>query len=256
MIWPVTILGIVLGFWLADIPGALLGLVLGMIADRYFAIPSWKALRQRIRGQQSSVYSAEQCQFMLLGYLAKLNGRVLPAHIQCARMEMQRVGLDGYRMQAAIAAFSQGKHAQLVELRSALQSHFKKGGAERLLLSAWRLVWAERKVSPLQRKTMEQCAKWLDVPLARLVELEAECKPKLQEAVTGQAIEKALNVLGMAAGTRNYAQIKRAYRRLLSEHHPDKLTGAGATRQQIERAKDKTQELHQAFDVLRKHFKG
>lgn len=96
MIWPVTIVATALGLLIASIPGALLGLVLGALVDRYLAIASWSALRQKL-SRQPVLYSAEHSQFMLLGYLAKLNGRVLPAHIQQARIEMRRLGLEGYK---------------------------------------------------------------------------------------------------------------------------------------------------------------
>lgn len=257
MIWPVTIVSALLGFFVASIPGAILGLVLGALVDRYLALPSWAALMHKLKGEQL-VYSAEHSQFMLLGYLAKLNGRVLPAHIQQARMEMRRLGLEGYKYQAAITAFSQGKNTQLTDMRAALQASFKGQQAEQLLLSAWRLVWAERKVSPLQRKTLEYCARWVGVKAARLAELERQAKPAQQArqpAVKLNEVGQALAVLGLSSSTTSFVHIQRAYRRLLSENHPDKLIGAGASKQQVERATAKTQELHSAYAVLRRHYR-
>lgn len=258
MIWPVTVIATVLGLLVASIPGAILGVVLGALVDRYLAFPSWTALWQKL-GRQPAVYSAEHSQFMLLGYLAKINGRVLPAHIQQVRIEMRRLGLEGYKYQAAITAFSQGKNAQLTDLRAGLQASFKGEKAEQLLLSAWRVIWAERKVSPLQRKTLEYCAKWLGVKLARLAELELQVRPSQTQsnkpAVKQTELGQALAVLGLSSTTNSFTQVQRAYRRLLSENHPDKLIGAGASKPQIERANDRTQELHSAYAVLRKHYR-
>ncbi|MCK9236465.1 MAG: DnaJ domain-containing protein [Thiopseudomonas sp.] len=258
MIWPVTVVATALGLLIASIPGAILGVVLGALVDRYLAIPSWSALWQRL-GRQSAVYSAEHSQFMLLGYLAKLNGRVLPAHIQQVRIEMRRLGLEGYKYQAAITAFSQGKDAQLTDLRAGLQASFKGEKAEQLLLSAWRVIWSERKVSPLQRKTLEYCAKWLGVKQARLAELELQVKPSPAQnnkpAVKLTELGQALAVLGLPSATNSFTQVQRAYRRLLSENHPDKLIGAGASKSRIEQANDRTQELHSAYAVLRKHYR-
>ena len=46
-------------------------------------------------------------------------------------------------------------------------------------------------------------------------------------------------------------EIKRAYRRLLSRHHPDKVAGRGATELQVREATEKTRELQGAYTLIR-----
>jgi DnaJ like chaperone protein len=66
----------------------------------------------------------------------------------------------------------------------------------------------------------------------------------------GATYQDAMRLLGVSATTEP-AQIKRAYRRLLSRHHPDKVAGNGATELQVREATEKTRELHGAYTLIR-----
>ena len=61
----------------------------------------------------------------------------------------------------------------------------------------------------------------------------------------------ALRLLGIEADTEG-DQVKQAYRRLVSKHHPDKLAGSGASEAQVREATERTRELHQAYAIVRK----
>ncbi len=66
----------------------------------------------------------------------------------------------------------------------------------------------------------------------------------------GGAYEQALRLLGVRADS-DPQVIKRAYRRLLSKHHPDKQAGAGASALQVREATERTRELHSAYSLIR-----
>ncbi|MGI6407570.1 MAG: molecular chaperone DjlA [Thiopseudomonas sp.] len=254
-----------LGWWLASIPGLLLGTLAGVWLDQRLGSKGWARLQKKLSvrwppaGEQQA--SASQVQFMLLGYLAKLNGRVLPAHIQQARMEMRRLGLDGYPYQAAIAAFNQGRGMELKVLRRDMQRAFAQDlAAEQLLLSAWRLVWAQGRSSREQYQVLRQCASWLSVSTERLLQLEQEVKPrpKLASGIRVRLDERdrALQLLGLQPPVDDFASVRKAYRRLLGENHPDRLIGAGASDEQVQQANEKTRALHEAYRLLRRHYQS
>jgi DnaJ like chaperone protein len=48
------------------------------------------------------------------------------------------------------------------------------------------------------------------------------------------------------------AEIKRAYRRLISQHHPDKLVSKGLPEDMMQVAAKKTHEIKQAYEVIRR----
>ena len=79
MFWPITLLGLLIGWLLASIPGALLGGLLGQVLDRRLGLDSWASLRARLAGKP--VLQGHDLLFFLLGRLAKSGGRVSPAHI-------------------------------------------------------------------------------------------------------------------------------------------------------------------------------
>jgi DnaJ like chaperone protein len=247
MLWPATLLGAVAGLAVASIPGALLGGLLGQALDRRLGLSSWTDLRERL-GRQAQP-GADELLFMLLGRLAKCEGRVLPAHIQQARAEMQRLGLDADGQRLAIAAFNRGKTGS-DRLRGLLRA--QRGQAETLLRAGWRMAWVDGQISRNERELLLLWGKWLDVPQARQEEWQAAYgpRPKTPVSTASGNYQQALRLLGVAEGS-DPAQIKRAYRRLLSRHHPDKLAGSGASAERVREATERTRELHQAYDLLR-----
>lgn len=248
MIWPATVLGAVAGLAAASIPGALLGGLLGQVLDRRLGLHSWSALWQRL-GVQQPDRTDDMLLFVLLGRLAKCDGRVLPAHIEQARSEMQRLGLDEAARQRAIEAFARGKTGR-DSLRAPLRRQRVHG--EALLRACWRMAWVDGQVGQVENELIRLWGKWLGVSLATQALLSAAYAPKQGPlaSAAGGTYEQALRMLGVAPDS-DPAQIKRAYRRLLSRHHPDKLAGSGAGAERVREATEKTRELHQAYGVVR-----
>ena len=70
----------------------------------------------------------------------------------------------------------------------------------------------------------------------------------------GQQLTNAYKVLGVDKGVAMPA-IKKAYKKLMSQHHPDKLIAKGLPPEMMESAKQKTQEIQGAYDVIVKQRK-
>lgn len=66
-----------------------------------------------------------------------------------------------------------------------------------------------------------------------------------------RALARALVTLGLS-GNATGKEIKTAYRKLMSQHHPDKLVAKNSTPAQIEAAKEKTQAIQEAYARLKK----
>jgi len=64
-----------------------------------------------------------------------------------------------------------------------------------------------------------------------------------------QSLQQAYTTLNIQA-TNNKQVVKRAYRQLMSQHHPDKLIAKGATSEQIRVANEKTQTIRKAYEKI------
>jgi DnaJ like chaperone protein len=250
MLWPVTVVGAAAGFAVAHIPGAILGGLLGQMADRRLDLQGWPDLWARFSGRAG--LADDELLFVLLGRLAKADGQVLQSHIAQARSEMTQLGLDDQARKRAIAAFERGKAG-----RDPLSGHLRRlqgqpTTAEGLLRACWRMAWVEGQVSANQHQLLLDWGNWLGWTAPRVRRLGADYAPASRPLASPQgAYAEALRLLGVTPGS-DPEQIKRAYRRLLSRHHPDKLQGMGASAEQVRAATERTRELHGAFEVVRR----
>lgn len=64
------------------------------------------------------------------------------------------------------------------------------------------------------------------------------------------SVRDAEQVLGVGSDD-DKASVKRAYRRLMSQHHPDKLIAKGLPEEMIQVATDKTQNIRKAYDKIK-----
>ncbi|AJO80997.1 TerB family tellurite resistance protein [Pseudomonas sp. MRSN 12121] len=248
MLWPGTLIGAGAGFAIASIPGAMLGALLGQALDRRLQLHNWAQVRERLGGRPA--LRNDELLFVLLGRLAKSDGRVVDGHIQQARLEMRSLDMSEAAQRRAIAAFNRGKSGndrlRGYLRRLATQPH----AAEGVLRACWRMVWADGRASAAERELILLWGKWLGWTTQQVQALAADYEPNKRPLTSSAAYQEALRLLGVSA-TSEPSQIKRAYRRLLSRHHPDKIAGSGASQLQVREATEKTRELHSAYALIR-----
>ena len=237
MWWPSTVIGAGAGFAVASIPGALLGALLGQAMDRRLRVRGWEDMRERLGGRPA--LRDEELLFVLLGRLAKCDGRVAEQHIQQARLR-------------AITAFNRGKAG-----KDRLAGHLRRirqqpHAAEGTLRACWRMVWADGKVGSKEREMLLDWGQKLGLSRRQVQAMSLEYEPRKAGLDGGtMTYAAALRLLAVEADTEG-DKVKQAYRRLISRHHPDKLAGSGATEAQVREATERTRELHQAYGLIRK----
>ena len=224
-----------------------MGALLGQALDRRLQLHSWAQLRERLGGRPA--LRNDELLFVLLGRLAKSNGRVVDGHIQQARQEMRALDMSEPAQRRAISAFNRKSGSDRVRSYPRAQGATPCGGRRATcLLGAWP-GRAGGRMTPSD--LIELWGKWLGWTPQQLQALATDYAPQRKPlANRGGAYQEALRVLGVTATTEP-SVIKRAYRRLLSRHHPDKIAGTGASPAQVREATERTRELHNAYALIR-----
>lgn len=71
------------------------------------------------------------------------------------------------------------------------------------------------------------------------------------QANSEQAIDDAYKALGVTRDSTD-AEVKRAYRKLMSQYHPDKLMGQGVPEDMIKVATEQAKDIQLAYDLITK----
>jgi DnaJ like chaperone protein len=198
--------------------------------------------------------------FRVMGYLAKSDGRVSEREIAAARAVMSELHLDAAQERVAIECFTAGKvpgfdlDNELALLRQACAGrpdlmHFFLEIEVRAALAGNDL---EGPVSALLVRVAAQ----LGISRFELAHIEAALRIRRDRFArapirdTAQQLSEAYRVLESAPAA-NDEDVVKAYRRQLSRHHPDKLKANGLPDSMIEHAKERTQQIIEAYELIR-----
>jgi DnaJ like chaperone protein len=239
------LLGGTLGYLVGGLYGALGGAVLGHAIDAGWL--HWRPQEglRASRGLQAQV----EFLFLCLGHLAKADGRVSDSEVAAAQRYMDRLGLDAEGRRAAIAAFERGRAggfdliAEATRFRRQLRLQFSD--IEELMRALIDFARKDGSLSPAERGVIERLGAGLACPPERVAQWLAD----RGHPAEGPALAECYRLLGISAGVSD-EELTRAWRRALAQHHPDKLQGRGAGREEIEQAATKTRELQAAYQRI------
>lgn len=211
--------------------------------------------------------------FRVMGHLAKADGRVSEQEIAAARAIMQALHLQEGQTQAAISHFSDGKQpgfdaeAAVRALRAAIAPYPELGYF--FVEIELQAALAGNGLAPLVRVRLKRLAALLGVGAVDFARLESLLRFRAagaQGAYTSgargtagearlggnaaQRLADAYSVLGATPGMGD-EEIIRCYRRQISRHHPDKLQAKGLPESMLERAKERSQEIQAAYELIR-----
>ena len=263
MSWFTTVVGGAFGFLLGGPLGAILGASFGhQFGKGFTGIEIGEALNP---GDQQRVQMAFfTATFSVMGHIAKADGHVSPEEISLANRVMKEMALTSDMRSTAIKLFQQGKQADF-PLDDVLAQFYKECHRRTDLIRMFLEIqlkgaFADGILVVSEEKLLLHICSQLRVSrfdYERLkIQLQAQQRFQGYGSYTKNtprrtSLQDAYGVLGLTPSA-SKAEVKKAYRRLMSQNHPDKLVAKGLPDEMMRLAKEKTQKISKAYETIQK----
>ncbi len=122
-----------------------------------------------------------------------------------------------------------------------------------LLELIYQILYTKETVSPLELQQARNIADFLEISVydQRTIEAKYMYRQRQEAATAFQAEEQYYAVLGLEPGA-DFAVIKKAYRKLSLQYHPDKVSHLGEEFQRV--AEEKMKEINGAYDYFKRKY--
>ncbi|MDR0997237.1 MAG: co-chaperone DjlA [Zoogloeaceae bacterium] len=259
-----------IGALIAGFPGAIIGLVLAF-GFKKLASLGVETMKGRLEEAQESFLDTS---FAVMGALAKADGRVSQKEIEAAEQMFSQFMLNPEQKHAAREAFSRGKSPDF-DLEGAIAGFMAAARGNRALIFTFlhiqiAVVMADGAVHSAEEQMLLRIARQLGISPLELAQLKAMLRTdsggarsfggfgggyqreqhQYSQPRPEDRLADAYAALGISPSA-SEAEIKRAYRKLMSENHPDKLVGKGLPESMRQMAEEKTREISTAYALIK-----
>jgi DnaJ like chaperone protein len=241
------------GFWLRGTSGLLIGGAVGFVLGSL----AQAAARKRLQRAQAQFIGST---FAVMGAVCKADGVVTRDEIEVVEQIFSRLNLSPQEREEAKAAFNRGK-APGFDLDAAVRGFAQSVPPGSILFQVFLqlqlvAVAADGRVHPAERAVLVRVARALGLSERDVARLEALLRaaavgPATHGAARSeQRLDDAYGALGVTPEA-SETEIKRAYRKMISENHPDRVAAKGLPASMREIAEQRAREINAAYDLIK-----
>ena len=202
------------------------------------------------------------CTFSVMGHIAKADGEVSQMEIHLAEDIMRQLNLNPEQKKGAQRLFNEGKKPDFplndVLHQFRIECHRRRNLMQMFMeiqvaiaLSDGTLDKGESRVLELAADTLGFSRQEYDSILQRM-QAQRHAHSGQQ---SGMALDDAFDLLGITSKA-NDQEVKKAYRRQMNQHHPDKLVSKGLPEEMMVLANAKVQDIKTAYETIKAERKA
>ncbi|WP_075880227.1 co-chaperone DjlA [Vreelandella massiliensis] len=215
-----------------------------------------RGLRRRLNGVRQRLQEGYlESIFAVMGCLCQADGNVTDGELGAAEKIFDQMRLQGEQRKRARAAFERGR-ADDFDLDAELASVNRLTRHQPVMRQVFLQVQlsaiaADGVLHDSEHDMMLRVARGVGSSEAEVQQIEAMLHGAAasSQGESQEALKDAYQVLGVAEDASD-AEIKKAYRRLMSQNHPDKLAGKGLPDSMREVAQARTSEIGNAYERI------
>lgn len=260
MNWIARILCTLLGYNMFGPVGAIIGFAVGFYFDR--ALTSFQSHFDPAKRKlvEQTLFTSV---FQLMGYMAKSDGRVSEHEIHVAETMMQRMRLSDEMRLKAIELFKKGADPEF-EIDETLNDFMAVCNPypdikQLMLVYLITMALSDGALHEVEESILRRVSLHLGYSesayehILRMAQAQGffHQQDSQSGADSADSVQTAYDALGVEPSITD-AELKRTYRKLMSQYHPDKLAGQGVPEEMIKVATERSQEIQAAYELIRK----
>lgn len=185
--------------------------------------------------------------FSMFAKMAKADESVTEDEVSYVdRIIREQFRLDEQSRKVAIQIFRHARNSPLPFAEHAVEFerifHREPRMLRQMLELLHQLAMADGNLSPQEESLLRQASEIFGIPSSRF-KAHAETNSRIKNSVD------PYQILGVRASASS-AEIKRAYRKLVKEHHPDTLTARGVPPELVRAAADRFRKVQAAYEEI------